>query len=244
MKKILTAAIGLSCLFYALAAFAALFIWQDEKGAYRLSDKLTQLPKEYQDLAGDKLEQKKEAKGIGYWRDNRGNYHFYRVAPAAPPNQRQTPAPPAQKPAYDPLLDNAWKGAPNPEVWTKRVSKVVAADELLLDGGETLVFTGVAFPEELKRDCAAHQEARAYLQKLLEGKTVKILFDRKKQDEKGRLLGEVFLGHDLFVNADLVLKGYCKTKTVPPNFEYMKLYRKLEENAKKEKLGIWKELSK
>jgi len=242
MKKIIIAAMGASCLLFAATALAAMFIWQDEQGAYRLSDNLSQLPKEYQSLMGEKPEAKKESGGVGYWRDDRGNYHFYRAVPAPAPGKQPSAAP--QKPAYDPLLDNAWKGAPNPEVWTKRVAKVVAADEILLDGGETLIFTGVAFPEELKRDSAVHKEALEYLQKLIEGKTVKILFDKKKQDEKGRLLGEVFLGHDLYVNADLVLKGYCRTKTVAPNLEYLKLYRKLEENAKKEKLGIWKELSK
>jgi len=239
MKKIIITALGLSCLFYALSLKAIFYTWQDEKG-YHLTDKLNQVPKEYQALVGDKLEDKKESSGVGYWRDNNGNIHFYKVV--QPVVNKPGVQPSGPKPGYNPLMDDSWRGKPNPEVWTKTVAKILSPDEILLDSGETLKYSGIEFPAEIKKDSAIYQEAIAYQKKLLEGKTIKILFDQKKQDEKGRLLGEVFLGHDIFVNADLVLKGYCQRKTVPPNMEYMSLYRKLEEHAKKNKLGIWKEL--
>jgi len=235
------AAVWVLCLMWAFSAFAVLYLWQDDKGVFQLSDNLSQVPKEYQNLLGEKPEDKKEAGGVGYWRDARGNIHFYQAVQPVIAKPGAQPAGP--KPGYDPLLDNSWKGKPNPEVWTKRVQKILGPDEILLDGGEILTYSGIAFPEQLKKDGALGKEAMEYQKVLLEGKTIKILFDQQKQDEKGRLLGQVFIGHDLFINADLVLKGYCQRKTVAPNLEYLSLYQRLEEHARKNKLGIWKELT-
>ena len=99
----------------------------------------------------------------------------------------------------------------------------------------------IGFPASLDKNSEAYKAAMTYQKNLLMGKTVKILFDTKKREKDGTYLGEVFLGTDVFVNGDLVLKGYAQVKTEPPNLEYLKLYRKLENAARKDSLGIWKE---
>jgi len=73
----------------------------------------------------------------------------------------------------------------------------------------------------------------------MKGKTVHLLFGPRKVDEKGRLLAYVYLGTDVFVNAELVMNGYARVQTVPPNTDYHKLFLRLEEFARKSMLGMW-----
>jgi len=44
----------------------------------------------------------------------------------------------------------------------------------------------------------------------------------------------------LFVNAWLVKHGYAKVLTVPPNTRYRDLFEKLEEEARRKKVGLWR----
>lgn len=239
MKKILYAAMGLAAVFYAANVWAIVYIWPDEKGAIEIADKSARLPKEFAALLKDTGPAKKEEAGVGYWRDDRGNYHFFRSSAALPSPQKINFI---EKNSYDPEKDIILRGKPNPEVLTTTVNKILAPDLVQLSNGDKLRYTGIAFPDELSNDSDSYKAAMDYEKGLLEGKTVKILFDMKKKDKDGNLLGEVFLGTEIYVNADLVLKGFAQQKIDPPNYEYLKLYRKLENYARKNQVGIWKEL--
>ena len=241
MKK----ALALLALLYALSSWAVLYIWQDEKGAYHITDNPSQLPQIYRSLL-DKAPKTNalERAGVGFWRDARGNYHFYQkvFVRSITKTKRGERIQAKQKPKYNPALDDSWRGKPNPLVVSARVKKIISGDTILLEGGQKLKYQGICFPEELKGNTKIHQQAIEYQRNLLEGKIVQILFDKRKYDEKGRLVGLVFLGKNVFVNADLVLKGYAMKKTVPPNLEYQHLYQRLENYARKNHLGIWKVL--
>jgi len=228
-------------LFISHSLWAVIYIWQDEKARYRITDNPAQLPREFQALLEGKIEPRKEIGGVGYYRDGRGNFHFYRLSSSSSARAVPKSTKPSSPP---PVLDSRWQGKPNPLVITARVKKIISGDTILLEGGQKLKYAGICFPESLKGKTKIHQEAIEYQRKLLEGKAVQILFDKKRYDEKGRLLGLVFLGKDIFVNADLVLKGYAQKHTVAPNYEYQALYQRLENYARKNKLGIWKELNK
>ena len=180
MKKTIKTAVIVACLVWAFSASAMLYLWQGEKGDFQISDNLGQVPKEYQALLSEKIELNKEFGGVGYWKDNRGNIHLYKLVLPAVAKPGAKPEP--KKPAYDPLQDDSWRGKPNPEVWTKRVQKIIGPDEILLDGGEVLTYTGIAFPEQLKKDSALAKEAMEYQKQTLEGRTINILFDKKKYD--------------------------------------------------------------
>lgn len=228
-------------LFISHSLWAVIYIWQDEKARYRITDNPAQLPREFQALLEGKIEPRKEIGGVGYYRDGRGNFHFYRLGSSSSARAVPKSTKPSSPP---PVLDSRWQGKPNPLVITARVKKIISGDTILLEGGQKLKYAGICFPESLKGKTKIHQEAIEYQRKLLEGKAVQILFDKKRYDEKGRLLGLVFLGKDIFVNADLVLKGYAQKHTAAPNYEYQALYQRLENYARKNKLGIWKELNK
>jgi endonuclease YncB( thermonuclease family) len=247
MKKIVVAVFCALAIFYAGSAWAIIFLWQDDKGVMQISDSLAQVPKEFRELVIENGPDKKEQGNVGYWRDSNGNFHFVRVNPA-PSAKKEAPLTPKkieqiEKTSYDPESDMVLRGKPNPEVLTARVQKVLSPSTIQLSNGEKLRFQGIGFPSELAPGSMSYQSAMTYEKGLLQGKTVKILFDKKKKDAEGVLLGEVFMGTEMFVNGDLVLKGYAQVRTEAPNLEYMKLYRKLEDNARKTNLGIWQEIS-
>lgn len=83
------------------------------------------------------------------------------------------------------------------------------------------------------------KEAKEYLHKLIDGKQVRLAYDAGKRDRYGRLLAYVYVGN-LFINADLVKKGYAQVYTVPPNVKYAELFVELEREARQGKRGLWR----
>ncbi len=83
-------------------------------------------------------------------------------------------------------------------------------------------------------------EAKAHLQKYLSRKKVRLEFDIQKIDRYGRTLAYVYLENGVFVNNDLVKKGYARVATFPPNVRFVHQFRKAEAKARANKLGLWK----
>lgn len=77
-------------------------------------------------------------------------------------------------------------------------------------------------------------KSKEYLSSLIAGKTVVI--DMKGTDQYKRILGVVYLG-DTNINAEMIRAGYAW------NYKYSKdkYYIKLQEKAKAEKKGLWKD---
>ena len=73
---------------------------------------------------------------------------------------------------------------------------------------------------------------------LVYGKRVKLVFDEKKVDSYDRLLAYVYVD-DLFVNAEIVRRGYARASRDEPNTRYADLFQSLEAAAKEKKSGIW-----
>jgi micrococcal nuclease len=73
-------------------------------------------------------------------------------------------------------------------------------------------------PETVKPDAPVQcfgPRASSFNHRLVEGRTVRLLFGAERRDAYGRLLAYVYLGHR-FVNAELVRKGLARTLTIPP----------------------------
>ena len=132
-----------------------------------------------------------------------------------------------------------WGKEPIPKIDSRRVKRVISADTFELEDGKKVTYIGIEFPEELKGNNELHSEVVEYQEKLFKGRSVKLLYGPRKSDEKGRTLAYVFVGTDMFVNADLVMNGYAKVKTIPPNTEYRRLFLKLEDFSKRSMLGMW-----
>ncbi len=82
------------------------------------------------------------------------------------------------------------------------------------------------------------KEASRYTKKHLLGKTVFLQYDWQLRDKYGRLLAYVFLPDGTFFNAKIIRDGYAFAFTRYP-FQYMKLFRKLEREAREAGLGLW-----
>ena len=72
----------------------------------------------------------------------------------------------------------------------------------------------------------------------LDGRTVRLVFDRERHDVYGRLLAYVYVG-GRFVNAALVRGGYARTDPFPPNTAHAALFARLAERAGRRGRGLW-----
>jgi len=130
---------------------------------------------------------------------------------------------------------------------TARVVRVVDGDtiKVSVDGRTDRVrYIGVDTPETVKPrtpvQCFGHQ-ASARNAALVAGQEVRLVPDREARDRYGRLLAYVYrASDDLFVNAVLVRDGYARTLTIPPNDRYAARFRKLQDEARTDRRGLWK----
>ncbi|MFA5276353.1 MAG: thermonuclease family protein [Candidatus Omnitrophota bacterium] len=138
------------------------------------------------------------------------------------------------------------------------VKRAVDGDTLLLETGERVRLIGIDTPEmhesnKLYRDAQRSNEKASVIQQLglraykftkelVEGKRVSLEFDAEKYDRYDRLLAYVYLNGPTktFVNAEIVKQGYASLMTIPPNVKYADLFKKLYQEARENKRGLWK----
>jgi micrococcal nuclease len=123
------------------------------------------------------------------------------------------------------------------------VSKVLDGDSIVLDTGEQVRYLGIDAPE-LGKQAGGPQfyakEATAFNKQLVLLKKVRLEFDMERHDAYGRLLAYVFV-KDLFVNAELVKRGYARATIKPPNVKYKDLLIKYQKEAMSKEIGLWQE---
>jgi len=85
--------------------------------------------------------------------------------------------------------------------------------------------------------------ARALNKSLVYRKRVRLEFDRERTDRYNRLLAYVYVDDDVFVNAEVVKRGYARAYPVEPNTRYEKLFRQLEDEARADGRGMWSTLA-
>ena len=127
---------------------------------------------------------------------------------------------------------------------TYEVQRVIDGDTIKLSNGETVRYIGINTPEtKHPQKPVEHygREASEANKKLVGGKRVRLEFGVQKRDKYGRLLAYVYTG-DTFVNAWLVENGYAQVMTIPPNVKYKDLFLKLQEEARENRRGLWKEI--
>lgn len=127
-----------------------------------------------------------------------------------------------------------------------RVVRVVDGDTIVvdLDGAEERVrYIGVDTPESVQPghpvECFG-REASAFNRRLVEGRMVRLEFDRERRDAYGRLLAYVHAGSRL-VNAELVRRGFARTLEIEPNTSRASRLARLAARAGREGRGLWAE---
>lgn len=134
-----------------------------------------------------------------------------------------------------------FRPAPPPEGAWRTVVRVVDGDTLLLDGNERVRLIGVDTPETVDPRRPVQRfgkEASAFTRSRVEGRRVRLAFDRERTDRYGRTLAYVYLEDGTFLNAELVRLGYAHAYTRFP-FQYMDEFRAYEREARENRRGLW-----
>jgi micrococcal nuclease len=124
-----------------------------------------------------------------------------------------------------------------------KVLRVIDGDTLEIQRGdkkEKVRLLGVDTPETKHPEKPVEPygpEATEFVRSLTEGKSICLDYDR---DKYHRLLAYVYTSDNIFLNAELIRKGYARTYTKYPFYpEYMNLFFDLEEQAWKKGAGLW-----
>ena len=129
-----------------------------------------------------------------------------------------------------------------------KIVKVVDGDtvDIDIDGHtERVRLIGVNTPETKHPtkpiECFG-PEASAYLTQLLpKGTTVRIERDVEARDRYGRMLLYLYLGsNDLFINLDLVARGYGTPMSIEPNTFHRNDFVRAAAQAEAANVGLWK----
>ncbi|HEU4344691.1 MAG TPA: thermonuclease family protein [Candidatus Binatia bacterium] len=118
--------------------------------------------------------------------------------------------------------------------------RVVDGDTLILDNDEYVNLIGVDAPVTKR----VGKDAASFTRKLVEGKRVRLEFDRATavidhKDRYGRTLAYVFLEEGTLLNGEIIKQGYGFVLTRFP-FARLEEFRRLETEAREERRGLWK----
>jgi micrococcal nuclease len=124
------------------------------------------------------------------------------------------------------------------------VRKVVDGDTLEVTGGERVRLIGVDTPETVAEDrpigCFGKEASRFMASVLPPGTGVRLVGDAEQRDRYGRLLAYVYrLADGLFVNAELLRRGYAQLLTIPPNIAHTDEFSALARQAREGSQGLW-----
>jgi micrococcal nuclease len=122
------------------------------------------------------------------------------------------------------------------------VRYVIDGDTVVLSDGEKIRYIGINSPEinHPTRGTEPYaQEASKTNRKLVQRRKVKLVYDIERTDKYGRTLAYVW-ADTTFVNAHLIRQGLARAMIIPPNTKYEKLFRRLEQEARRAGRGMWR----
>ena len=128
-----------------------------------------------------------------------------------------------------------------------RVQRVVDGDTIVVqtpDGSDRVRYIGVDTPETVKPDTPVQcwgKKASALNRSMIEGRMVRLSYDRERRDRYGRLLAYVSRDDGLEVNSALIAAGAARTLEISPNTSRASAFRSLERKARSERRGMWGE---
>lgn len=123
----------------------------------------------------------------------------------------------------------------------QRVERVVDGDTIIVEGVGRVRLIGVDTPETVSPGRPVERfgrEASAFAKRLLEGRRVRLEYDRERTDRYGRTLAYVHLADGTFANAEIIRRGYGHAYTRFP-FRHLDRFRRLEREARAAERGLW-----
>jgi micrococcal nuclease len=123
-----------------------------------------------------------------------------------------------------------------------KVTRVIDGDTAVLAGGARVRFLGIDAPE-MERDGRPAdplaQESKNFVAGLIQGKPVRLEYDRERYDRYGRLLAYLFLPDGAMVNAAVVRRGLARVYTQAPNLRYQDDLNAVQREAMAAGRGLW-----
>ncbi len=122
-----------------------------------------------------------------------------------------------------------------------KVTRIIDGDTIELEDGRKVRYIGIDTPEtkDPRRDVECFgAEAAAFNSELVLNQMVQLERDVSETDRYGRLLRYVYLDQQL-VNETLVLEGYAKASTFPPDIAFSDRFSTAEKTAKDQQKGLW-----
>ena len=139
-------------------------------------------------------------------------------------------------------FDDGGPPVPHAPGTTALVERAVDGDTLLLADHTRIRLLGVDTPETKRPDAPVEPwgpEAHEFTRAHVEGRMVRLEFDKERYDKYDRVLAYVYLG-DWFLNEELIRAGMGRAITNHPYSEAMKRrFRAAQRQAQRERLGIW-----
>ena len=127
------------------------------------------------------------------------------------------------------------------------MEEVLTGDSVSLQGGKVLKYAGLQAPPlqhiiPLIRTYG--QNALEFNKALVQGKKITIQWGPQIRDDRGNLMGYVFLENGTLINKEILREGHAKIFIHPPNLLYAAEFRRAELDARRERKGLWKEEAK
>ena len=124
------------------------------------------------------------------------------------------------------------------------VRKVIDGDTIEVSGGERVRLIGIDTPEthdpNRPAGCFGTEASRFTATLLAPGTPVRLVGDAEQRDRYGRLLAYVYRRADgLFVNAELLRRGYAQLLTIPPNVAHTDEFAAIARDARAGSQGLW-----
>jgi len=124
------------------------------------------------------------------------------------------------------------------------VNRVVDGDTIEVKMAETkekVRLIGIDTPETVhpeKDEEPYGKEASDFSKERLKGQEIRLELDVEERDRYGRILAYVWLGDEMF-NETLLLEGYARLATFPPNVKYVERFTAAQKEARESKRGLW-----
>jgi len=121
------------------------------------------------------------------------------------------------------------------------IVRVIDGDTIVTDEGVRIRYIGVDTPElgrGGKIDEPFAVEAKQFNRQLVEGRKVRLVFDKQMKDRFGRTLAYVYVGETM-VNEALVERGLARAAAYPPDTRHRGDFERLQREAEAKGLGIW-----
>lgn len=126
------------------------------------------------------------------------------------------------------------------------VEEAVDGDTVRISGGKLVRYIGIDAPELRKKingrwiydPTPFAKEAYELNKRLVEGKQIRLEYDKEKTDKYNRILAYLYVG-DIFVNGEMIKTGLARASIYPPNEKYAGLLLNLEKDARESKKGMW-----